>query len=102
MPSLKSFAINDENFNIIIRFVTSADKDGLTNSIITFMRISDKKVGKVIRNDKSSCLVKDEADRSILTGQLLAFRAILIRLQVFFYWSEPFDDWIFARAGGGA
>ena len=27
---------------------------------------------------------------------------ILIRLQVFFYWSEPFDDWIFAGAGGGA
>ena len=49
---LKSFNVKDENFNIILRLVTSKDNMELSNSIITFMKISDKKAKKYIRNKK--------------------------------------------------
>ncbi|MDD6134070.1 MAG: minor capsid protein [Selenomonadaceae bacterium] len=49
---LKTFRTKNENFNIILRLATSDDPDNYSNSIITFMKISDKKARKYIRNKK--------------------------------------------------
>jgi SPP1 gp7 family putative phage head morphogenesis protein len=49
---LKTFRTKNENFNIILRLATSDDPDNYSNSIITFMKTSDKKARKYIRNKK--------------------------------------------------
>lgn len=49
---LKSFKIADENLQIILRLVTPQDDKTLKNSIITMLKISDKKRNKYLRNKK--------------------------------------------------
>ncbi len=48
---LKSFKENNLNFQIILKLSTSKDGN-LKNSIITFLKISDKKKNKYLRNKK--------------------------------------------------
>lgn len=49
---LKSFKTADENLQIILRLVTPQDDVTLKNSIITMLKISDKKYKKYLRNKK--------------------------------------------------
>ena len=47
---LKSFNIKNENFQLILRIKTSEDPNEYKNSIITFLKVSDKKWSKYLRN----------------------------------------------------
>jgi len=47
---LKNFGIEEENFQLILRIITSADPKGYKNSIITFLKVSNKKWNKYLRN----------------------------------------------------
>ena len=49
---LKNFNIKDENFQLILRLVTSNDPENHFNSIITFLKVNDKKWNKYLRNKK--------------------------------------------------
>ena len=49
---LKNFNIKDENFQLILRLVTSNDPENYSNSIITFLKVNDKKWNKYLRNKK--------------------------------------------------
>ncbi len=49
---LKTFNIKDENFQLILRIITSNDPIEYKNSIITFLKVSDKKWNKYLRNKK--------------------------------------------------
>lgn len=49
---LKSFKTVDENLQIILRLVTPQDDKTLKNTIITMLKISDKKRNKYLRNKK--------------------------------------------------
>lgn len=49
---LKSFKTPDENLQVILRLVTPQDNVTLKNSIITMLKISDKKFQKYLRNKK--------------------------------------------------
>lgn len=49
---MNSFSENGKNFELIIRLQTSEDPQNYKNSIITFMKISDRKKEKYIRNKK--------------------------------------------------
>ena len=49
---LKTFNTKDENFQLILRLSTSNDSENYSNSIITFLKISDKKWNKYLRNKK--------------------------------------------------
>ncbi len=49
---LKTFNIKDENFQLILRIITSNDTIEYKNSIITFLKVSDKKWNKYLRNKK--------------------------------------------------
>lgn len=48
---LKTISSNDVNMQIILKIATSEDKN-LKNSIITFLKVSDKKLKKYLRNKK--------------------------------------------------
>ena len=49
---LKNFQVKNENFQMILRLVTSGDIEGRSNSIITFLKVNDKKWHKYLRNKK--------------------------------------------------
>ncbi len=47
---LKQINEDKKCFHLILRLITSEDNSGYSNSIITFLRISDKKWNKYLRN----------------------------------------------------
>ena len=49
---LKSFEMEGVRFQLILRLVTSVDPQGYSNSVITFLKISEKKWNKYLRNKK--------------------------------------------------
>lgn len=49
---LKAFDVEGVRFQLILRLVTSFDPTGYSNSIITFLKISEKKWNKYLRNKK--------------------------------------------------
>ena len=49
---LKTFEVDDVRFQLILRLVTSVDPQGYSNSVITFLKISEKKWNKYLRNKK--------------------------------------------------
>lgn len=49
---LKTFEVDDVRFQLILRLVTSVDPQGYFNSVITFLKISEKKWNKYLRNKK--------------------------------------------------
>ena len=49
---LKAFRVDGVCFQLILRLVTVEDTEGYFNSIITFLKISEKKWNKYLRNKK--------------------------------------------------
>lgn len=49
---LKAFRVDGVRFQLILRLVTVEDPEGYSNSIITFLKISEKKWNKYLRNKK--------------------------------------------------
>ena len=49
---LKEFHVDGVRFQLILRLVTVNDPKGYSNSIITFLKISEKKWNKYLRNKK--------------------------------------------------
>ncbi|MCD7776998.1 MAG: hypothetical protein LUH47_00585 [Clostridiales bacterium] len=49
---LKEIFNNNKKFQLILRLVTCDDNSGHCNSVITFLKISDKKWNKYFRNKK--------------------------------------------------
>lgn len=49
---MNTFRENGKNFELILRLKTSSDNENFKNSIITFMKISDRKRDKYIRNKR--------------------------------------------------
>lgn len=49
---LKKIIENEKNFQLILRLRTSKDLPEYKNSVITFLKIDDKKVAKYLRNKK--------------------------------------------------
>ena len=49
---LKVFHVDGVRFQLILRLVTVNDPKGYSNSIITFLKISEKKWNKYLRNKK--------------------------------------------------
>ena len=49
---LRQFAEGDKRFQLILRLATSSDEKTFSNSIITFLKIEEKKWNKYIRNKK--------------------------------------------------
>ena len=49
---LKHISENGKNYQLILRLKTSADPITYKNSVITFLKISDRKIGKYLRNKK--------------------------------------------------
>lgn len=49
---LKQIVENDEKFELILRLKVSSDPSDYKNSVITFLRIKDKKWNKYLRNKK--------------------------------------------------
>jgi hypothetical protein len=49
---MNSFTEDNKNFELILRIKTSADPENYKNSVITFMKISDRKRDKYLRNKK--------------------------------------------------
>lgn len=49
---LKEFTESDEQFRLVLRLVTSTDKSGLKNSVITFQYVKKKEYDRLIRNKK--------------------------------------------------
>ena len=49
---LKAFRVDGIRFQLILRLVTVEDPEGYSNSIITFLKISEKKWNKYLRNKK--------------------------------------------------
>lgn len=49
---LKTFQVKNENFQLILRLATNGDIEGRSNSIITFLKVNDKKWRKYLRNKK--------------------------------------------------
>ena len=49
---LKSVAVAEERFQLILRLRVSSDPDTYKNSVITFLKISEKKWNKYLRNKK--------------------------------------------------
>ena len=49
---MNTFVENGKNFELILRLKTSQDPENYKNSIITFMKISDRKRKKYLRNKK--------------------------------------------------
>lgn len=47
---LKHIYDNDRNYQLILRLKTSGDPDKYKNSIITFLKVDDKKWAKYLRN----------------------------------------------------
>lgn len=47
---LKEFLEDDKRFQLILRLQTSGDISGYKNSIITFLKISEKKYNQYLRN----------------------------------------------------
>lgn len=56
---LKTFCVKDENFQLILRLKTSKDIDSYKNSIITFLKINDRKLEKYLRNKEILYIRKD-------------------------------------------
>ena len=50
---LKVFRVDGVRFQLILRLVTVEDPEGYSNSIITFLKISEKKWNKYLRNKKT-------------------------------------------------
>lgn len=49
---LKSFSVNGKHFKTVLRLVTPTDNKNFKNSIITFMKISEKEWIRLIKNKK--------------------------------------------------
>ncbi|MEG1719665.1 MAG: PBECR2 nuclease fold domain-containing protein [Clostridia bacterium] len=49
---LKKITENGEHFQLILRLKTSSDQKEFSNSIITFLKVSEKKWNKYLRNKK--------------------------------------------------
>lgn len=49
---LKKIVDNNRNYQLILRLKTSSDSPSYKNSVITFLKIEDKKVAKYLRNKK--------------------------------------------------
>lgn len=49
---LKAFEENGEQFRLVLRLVTSSDRAGLKNSVITFQYVNKKEYERLIRNKK--------------------------------------------------
>lgn len=49
---MNSFTDNGKNFELILHLQTSSDDSRYKNSIITFLKISDRKKAKYLRNKK--------------------------------------------------
>ena len=49
---LKEISQDNQKFKTVLRLVTSHDAKGLSNSIITFMKIDDKEWNRLLRNKK--------------------------------------------------
>lgn len=49
---LKAFEVEGGRFQLILRLVTALDPTNYSNSIITFLKISEKKWNKYLRNKK--------------------------------------------------
>lgn len=49
---LKSFDVENENFQLILRLATSDDPKGYSNSIITFLKVNNRTWNKYLRNKK--------------------------------------------------
>ncbi len=47
---LKEFSDDDKRFQLILRLHTSGDNEGYKNSIITFLKVSEKKYNQYLRN----------------------------------------------------
>ncbi|MEG2651239.1 MAG: phage minor head protein [Eubacterium sp.] len=47
---LKKIEVEDEHFRLIVKLATESDNPAFKNSVITFLKISDKKWGKYLRN----------------------------------------------------
>lgn len=49
---LKEIKEDDKQFKTVLRLVTSNDKPGFKNSIITFMKINEKEWNRLLKNKK--------------------------------------------------
>lgn len=49
---LKAFEENGEQFRLVLRLVTSSDRAGSKNSVITFQYVNKKEYERLIRNKK--------------------------------------------------
>ena len=49
---LKHIVDNGKNYQLILRLKTSSDPKGYKNSVITFLKVDDKKWAKYLRNKK--------------------------------------------------
>ena len=49
---LQEFADKDEHFRLILKLAVSKSPKGMKNSVITFLKISEKKFKKYLRNKK--------------------------------------------------
>lgn len=49
---LKEFLENGEHFRLVLKLAVTAAETGRKNSVITFLKISEKKFNKYLRNKK--------------------------------------------------
>ena len=49
---LKSFSNGNETFKTVLRLITSSDNSKFKNSIITFMKITEKEWNRLLKNKK--------------------------------------------------
>lgn len=49
---LKAFQVENKRFQLILRLITAAESTTYVNSVITFLKISDRKWHKYLRNKK--------------------------------------------------
>lgn len=49
---LKSFSNGNETFKTVLRLITSSDNSKFKNSIITFMKINEKELNRLLKNKK--------------------------------------------------
>ena len=61
---LKQIRENGRNYQLILRLKTSTDISSYKNSVITFLKIDDKKVAKYLRNKKILYSRFDTLDKS--------------------------------------
>ena len=62
---LKQIHENGRNYQLILRLKTSADNGSYKNSVITFLKIDDRKVAKYLRNKKILYSRFDTLDKNV-------------------------------------